>query len=156
MRIAPRPGGGLTHAHLTHDTVHGRVEVRWRIEDGEMRVDVTIPENTTATVELPMHPDIEQLDIGGGSHTWVYQLVIPECPIHTLGTPLGTLAADSGVRQAIIEVFGQHLPGIPIDIDAPEAAGMPLGDVLTFIPGVSEELKNDLVNALTAARRGNG
>lgn len=33
-----------------------------------------------------------------------------------------------------------------------ECRCLPLGDVLSYLPGVSEELRNDLVNALTAAR----
>src|SRR3712207_9064066 len=57
IRIAPQPGGGITSARVSHDTVHGRAEVSWRIEAGEMLLDVTIPEGTTAEVVLPLHPD---------------------------------------------------------------------------------------------------
>ncbi|MCE0459709.1 MMPL family transporter [Curtobacterium flaccumfaciens] len=29
MRIAPQPGGDITHAALQHDTVNGRIEIQW-------------------------------------------------------------------------------------------------------------------------------
>jgi alpha-L-rhamnosidase len=154
MRIAPRPGGGLTHARVTHDTVHGRVEVRWQVTDGEMRLDVTIPDGTTATVEPPMHPEIQQVSIGGGSHTWRYRLPVREKPILTLDTPLRTLAADPGVRRAITEVLDRHLPGIPIDSEAPEAASVSLNDILGYIPSVSAEFRDELSGALAVTREG--
>jgi alkylation response protein AidB-like acyl-CoA dehydrogenase len=38
MRIAPQPGGGLTHASVSHDTLHGRVSVARRITDSRLRL----------------------------------------------------------------------------------------------------------------------
>jgi alpha-L-rhamnosidase len=139
---------------VTHDTVHGQVEVRWQVTDGEMRLDVTIPHGTTATVEPPMHPEIQQVGIGGGSHTWRYRLPVEEKPNLTLDTPLRTLAADPGVRRAIAEVFDRHLPGIPIDSEAPEAASVSLNDILGYIPSVSAEFRDELSGALARAREG--
>jgi alpha-L-rhamnosidase len=68
MRIAPQPGGGLTHATLVHDTVHGRVRVAWRITGRHMTVEVTLPEGTRAIVDLPFGD--QMLEVGGGTHTW--------------------------------------------------------------------------------------
>ncbi len=53
LRIAPRPGGGLTHAKAAYDSVHGRIESGWRIEGGMIHVDVTIPANTRGTIRVP-------------------------------------------------------------------------------------------------------
>ncbi len=36
--VAPQPGGGLTWAETSLDTVHGHVAVRWELVDGELLV----------------------------------------------------------------------------------------------------------------------
>ena len=52
--IHPQPGGGLTHAKASLQSVHGLIESGWRLEDGGRFVlEVTVPPNTTATVTIP-------------------------------------------------------------------------------------------------------
>ena len=51
--IRPRPGGGMTHARAEYDSVRGRIESAWQLSEGEFRLRVTVPPNTTATVHLP-------------------------------------------------------------------------------------------------------
>ncbi len=56
--IHPRPGGRVTWAKATYDSIHGPIAAAWRImpeprPDGELRLYVTIPANTTATVYVP-------------------------------------------------------------------------------------------------------
>ena len=58
------------------------------------------------------------------------------------------LAADPVVWRDVTEVFAKHLPGIPIDGTAPEAAAMSLDIVLGYIPGASDELRADLERAV--------
>ncbi len=53
VRVAPRPGGGLTWARTSLETRHGRVAVEWRVLEGELEVDVTVPDGVTAEVDLP-------------------------------------------------------------------------------------------------------
>ncbi|MGD0733298.1 MAG: family 78 glycoside hydrolase catalytic domain, partial [Terracidiphilus sp.] len=52
--IAPQVVGDLTWARGRTLTVHGTVECNWRIENHKLFVDVSIPANTTATVQLPL------------------------------------------------------------------------------------------------------
>ncbi len=76
MRIAPHPGGGLTHAAATHDTPHGRARAAWQLRpDGRLVVEASIPEGTTAEVVLPQHPDSLVEQVGPGDHTWDYEPV---------------------------------------------------------------------------------
>ncbi|WP_035808808.1 family 78 glycoside hydrolase catalytic domain [Curtobacterium sp. UNCCL17] len=63
--IAPQPGGGLTWAETSLDTVHGHVAVRWELVDGELRVRATVPEGVSAVVRLPGAPEQR---VGGGTH----------------------------------------------------------------------------------------
>ena len=58
VRIAPRPGGGLTWASTALETPHGRIEVSWRLEDSELVVDTVVPEGVEAVLDLDGRPDI--------------------------------------------------------------------------------------------------
>ncbi len=51
--IRPHPGGGLTHARATYDSIRGRIESAWRIDGNAFTLGVTIPANTSATVYVP-------------------------------------------------------------------------------------------------------
>ena len=57
FRVAPRPGGGLTHASARHVTPYGTAEVAWRIEDrtdgAELVVRCVVPVGTTAELDVP-------------------------------------------------------------------------------------------------------
>jgi alpha-L-rhamnosidase len=51
--IHPRLGGGLTWARGSYDSIRGRIAADWRVEAGRLRLKVTVPVNSTATVCLP-------------------------------------------------------------------------------------------------------
>ncbi len=51
--LRPYPGGGLQWAKGSYDSIRGRIESSWRVADGRLRLDITIPTNTTATVYVP-------------------------------------------------------------------------------------------------------
>ncbi|HLS02478.1 MAG TPA: family 78 glycoside hydrolase catalytic domain, partial [Beutenbergiaceae bacterium] len=48
--IAPKPGGGLTHASATYESIHGAISSAWELTDAGLQLDVTIPANTSARV----------------------------------------------------------------------------------------------------------
>jgi alpha-L-rhamnosidase len=66
VRIAPRPGGGLTWCRTHLDTPYGRVEVSWQVEDGMLTVTTTLPDGVTGVLSLEGHPEV---DLTGGTHT---------------------------------------------------------------------------------------
>lgn len=146
FRVAPRPGGGLTHARATHHTVLGRVSAGWRIHDAHMSVEVVVPEGATAQVVLPLDPDGRILDVGPGEHAWRYAL--PEShgrrPDFSMDTPLSELASDTATWTALTRVFEAYLPGIPIDGNDPQAASISLDVMLQFIPHPPEGFRRDL------------
>lgn len=65
IRIAPRPGGGLTSAAARHLTPYGTAEVGWELDGEELTVRFTIPAGTTAEVDLPGR---ETFTAGPGRH----------------------------------------------------------------------------------------
>ncbi|MBU0638333.1 MAG: glycoside hydrolase family 78 protein [Planctomycetes bacterium] len=62
--IRPRPGGGLTWARGSYDSIHGRIASAWNIEDGQLTLAVTVPPNTSATVFVPT-TDAQSVREGG-------------------------------------------------------------------------------------------
>lgn len=73
FRVRPVPGGGLKRVQSYHDCPYGRIEIRWVIENQKFRLCVTVPEKTTACIELP---DGTKYRAKGG--IWNY-----ECSCHT-------------------------------------------------------------------------
>jgi alpha-L-rhamnosidase len=57
FEIAPIPGGGLTFAEGSHLTVRGDIRVSWRIAEGRISLDVTVPVGATAVVRVPRKGD---------------------------------------------------------------------------------------------------
>jgi alpha-L-rhamnosidase len=53
IAIHPLPGGGLSAACATYESVYGLISSEWVKENGRMRLNVTIPANTQAIVTLP-------------------------------------------------------------------------------------------------------
>jgi alpha-L-rhamnosidase len=68
LRIAPRPGGGLTSASSRLDTPYGPALAAWELDGHTVTVHAVVPPNTTACVVLP--GSTNEIDIGSGSHSW--------------------------------------------------------------------------------------
>jgi alpha-L-rhamnosidase len=50
-----------------HDSPHGRWDVAWRLDGGDLSLDVTVPCNATADVILPAEPGAIRYDEGAVS-----------------------------------------------------------------------------------------
>lgn len=51
--IKPGIVGDLTWAHGEMDSIHGKIVSDWKIEDGRLSMDITVPPNTSATIHVP-------------------------------------------------------------------------------------------------------
>lgn len=51
--IKPVIGEGISWAKTSFDSIYGMISTDWKVEDGKVGIDVTIPANTTATVYVP-------------------------------------------------------------------------------------------------------
>ena len=51
--IKPAILDGLTWVKCSNPSPHGKIESNWQLKNGRLRLEVTIPVNTTATVHLP-------------------------------------------------------------------------------------------------------
>jgi alpha-L-rhamnosidase len=52
VRVAPRPGGGITWAKASLATAHGEIRVGWQLVDGELGLDIALPDGVTAEIDV--------------------------------------------------------------------------------------------------------
>ncbi|WP_276359814.1 alpha-L-rhamnosidase [Daejeonella sp. H1SJ63] len=53
IRIQPHIGGGFSNASASLETYYGKVSNEWKLENGKLKMDVSIPVNTFATIYIP-------------------------------------------------------------------------------------------------------
>ncbi len=51
--LRPVPGGGLSWARGSYDSIRGRISTDWKLDGDKLTLKVTVPANTTATLYLP-------------------------------------------------------------------------------------------------------
>ncbi|MGI5131369.1 family 78 glycoside hydrolase catalytic domain [Pseudonocardia sp. CA-107938] len=94
IRVAPQPGGGLTHAAARHVTPYGPAAVSWTRADGRLAVEVTVPPGTVAHLELP---GAASETVGAGRHR--REVADPVRPPATIRTVRDALD-DAGIWSA--------------------------------------------------------
>ena len=152
LRIAPRPGGGLTHATAVKETPHGRASVSWTDRDGLRTVEVVVPPGVSAEVHLPDHPDSVVEQITGGAHAWSYIPLPPLADFPNLSTPNRVLKTMP-VWQELIDVLCAHIPGLVRVIDRWDLSAMfeSMEQVVDQQFALGPELRADLVAVLARA-----
>jgi alpha-L-rhamnosidase len=63
--VKPVLGGNITHAFTSHESMFGKISVRWKLDGSKFDLEVIVPANVTATVELP---DGVIDRVGSGTH----------------------------------------------------------------------------------------
>ncbi len=149
IRIAPQPGGSLTHVGAAHDTVRGRVSVEWRREPGTMSVSVAVPSGTTAVVELPHHPSRASHVVREGAHSWTYEIAQRANRL-TVESPVRDLLDDPGTWAAISAVLSEDLPDLGLRRLAEGNKDRPLSQFLDDLPGISGALRDKLASVLAS------
>ena len=73
IRIAPRLVRGINAVDAAYETPYGELSVCLSCEDGKMKADIHIPENTEAVVSLP---DRQEETLGSGTYHFEYETVL--------------------------------------------------------------------------------
>lgn len=63
--INPRPGGGLTSARATHQSLYGQIVSGWELEGEKLTMKVDIPANTSASIHIPGDPSAIEINSSG-------------------------------------------------------------------------------------------
>ncbi len=58
--VRPRPGGGLTSAKASLDSIHGTIVSDWSVNGNVLTLTVTVPVNTAAIVYLPYGTNVQE------------------------------------------------------------------------------------------------
>jgi alpha-L-rhamnosidase len=114
-----------------------------------MTLAVTVPAGTVAEVVLPLHPAGETHEVTAGDHRWTYAVPAVTRGNYGLDSTLKEIADDAAAWRAFFGAFSSHFPGVPLDGTAPEAAFMTVNTMLEYVPGASDELRDDLASALS-------
>jgi alpha-L-rhamnosidase len=111
LAIRPQPGAGLTHARARHITPYGPAECAWRIEQGQIVVEVVVPPNTRAAVTLP-DGDGSAVEVGSGSYRWAYpyQATPPAPRALTLDSSLREVIDDPAAWAATLRAIRRYMP----------------------------------------------
>ncbi len=125
LTIAPQPGGDLTSARATYRSVRGTVSTAWRLDNqGDLRLDTSLPGNSTATVRIPapnryavteggrpaeqadgvrfvrMDGDVAVFEIGSGSYSFAVDRVLGD---------LGAAHAAGAAATALVDELAADL-----------------------------------------------
>lgn len=74
FEIKPTPGGSLSQAMGSYDSIYGKVVSKWNREGNQTSFTIAIPANCTAEIILP---DSRRVAVGPGTHT--YAIATKEC-----------------------------------------------------------------------------
>ena len=66
--IRPRPGGELTSARASYDSIYGEIATYWRLKGDKFNLHATIPANTTAHIHIPT-ADLDSIKEGWSAAT---------------------------------------------------------------------------------------
>jgi len=127
--IAPTPGGGLTSATVSHDSVYGTIASDWTLTGGRLALTVDVPANTTATVKVPAKNVHEVLEgtVSASSAAGVSSV--------TFASGVATIEVGSGhyafTANRVAGQFGSTLDGldaISAELVALDESGKITGD----------------------------
>ena len=76
--VQPQPGGGLTSAAASLETMYGTVSSSWTLDGDRFALEVTVPPNTSATVRLPGSSDTTT--VRSGTHAFESTVTTVESP----------------------------------------------------------------------------
>jgi alpha-L-rhamnosidase len=66
--IHPRPGGGLSWARGSYDSIRGPIVSDWKIDNQLFKLKIVIPVNTSATVYIPTRDEKSVEESGNPVH----------------------------------------------------------------------------------------
>ncbi len=94
--LHPHPGGGLTYARATYDSIHGRIISDWKLENGQFAYRITVPANTTATVYVPASTAEQVMESGkpaGKAEGVTFVRMENNCAVYEVGSGVYTFTA---------------------------------------------------------------
>lgn len=125
IRIQPTLTKGMTEVSATYESIYGTIVSAWSCREGKICVDVQIPVNTTAVIQLPEKE--AEFTVGSGRYHYEYKTDTNlKFEKYSLESTLGELVAEELGRN----MFEEMMPGMLEDPLIQFALSMTISDLL--------------------------
>ena len=148
--IEPHPDARLKKVCGSYDSVSGKYECAWEVlENGDMKVSVTVPFDAQAVLTLPADPEKRVLTLDAGSYTYTYTPEKDFRKLYGWDSKLRDLLKDERAAAVLQEfspvMFGiahdeergamtirgaAFMPFIPVDMETAGKVVEKLGEIL--------------------------
>ena len=102
--IAPNIVGDLEWVRCHYDSIRGRIESNWRIEGDDLHLDIRIPPNTTAFVQIPTSNPSEVLE-SRKPVTEAEGVLVIDIPTSDTPPPAAFYRVDGGAYRFVAKAF---------------------------------------------------
>ena len=125
IRIQPTLTKGMTEVSAAYESIYGTIVSAWSCREGKICVDVQIPVNTTAVIQLPEKE--AEFTVGSGRYHYEYKTDTNlKFEKYSLESTLGELVAEELGRS----MFEEMMPGMLEDPLIQFALSMTISDLL--------------------------
>ena len=125
IRIQPTLTKGMTEVSAAYESIYGTIVSAWSCREGKICVDVQIPVNTTAVIQLPEKE--AEFTVGSGRYHYEYKTDTNlKFEKYSLESTLGELVAEELGRS----MFEEMVPGMLEDPLIKFALSMTISDLL--------------------------
>lgn len=107
FKVQPMFVKGIKEAGVEFESVYGKIENKWSCRDGNIRVKVVVPANTTAVIYLPEKDDV--IEVGSGVYEYEYAT---ETNLAYERFSIDSTLADIVAQPLAVEMFNQLAPGM--------------------------------------------
>lgn len=146
IKIAPMFVKGFTSVKASFNSMYGEITSSWICENGKITIDVTIPVNTTAILELPERE--EKIEVGSGKYHYEYETKTDlRLEKYSLESTLGQIL---GIPLAV-ELLEQFAPGTTTNPMIKFAYGQTIAELIAMMPAGGDQMFIAVIEALNKA-----
>lgn len=134
--IRPTLTKGLSRVEASFESMYGTVSCNLCCADGKITVDIEIPPNTTAQIELPEKDEI--LQVGSGKYHYEYETsVCLDVEKYTMNSKMGELLEADGA----FDIVEKYMPGMRQNPMLDYLKGRSLNELVRMAPQQKELLE---------------
>lgn len=147
-KIYPQFIKGITNAKAAIETVYGRLSCSWICKDGKIIVDIEIPANTTAIINLPEKKD--SFEVGSGIYHYEYETDTNlEVEKYSMASTLGFLFEN----EAAVDLIEKYAPGSTSNPMIKMAYDQTISELMAYVPAEGIGLYEMAIKAANEADR---
>lgn len=141
--IKPQFVKGINKVNATFASVYGNITVSYTYNGSEVEMNVVIPPNTTAILELPGKK--QSIEVGSGSYAFEY---IAETDFEEERFSMSSTLKEILDHPLAAQILKQKAPEFLKHPFLKAGYNMPIGKLITAFPGIPEDLLKLVIDAL--------